>query len=434
MVVDSVGFGKLFKGERISEVGSSTRHQWYFVKEGFPTAFVERVLEREDLGDGDIIVDPFCGGGTTAVVGCGRGHKVFGAEVNPFLHLVSNAKVTALDGSLFREQMLRIVKEAERSAPSPLEGFSTFSEGNRWNRWLFPTAVLRSFEAARQAIHDTPGGHRDVLLLALIGAAMDCCNATRDGKCLRYKREWMGREATAADFRSSFSRRCDVIAKDLDGSANNYGLARIVEGDVRSTITTAFPSDFRLCITSPPYLNSFDYTDVYRPELFLGSFVSNMAELRDLRLRTIRSHVQADWARPVEDDFGTLYSSTISEIQAAREFLWDKRIPLMIQAYFEDMRLVLSSLRVRGRDDSALYLVVSTSAYAGIEVPVDLILAEIGQRVGWSLREIVVLRNLRSSSQHVRRAESGRPPCALRESLVTFGADHQFASFTKLGN
>ena len=29
---------------------------------------------------------------------------------------------------------------------------------------------------------------------------------------------------------------------------------------------------FKLCVTSPPYLNSFDYTDVYRPELFQTIF------------------------------------------------------------------------------------------------------------------------------------------------------------------
>lgn len=62
----------------------------------------------------------------------------------------------------------------------------------------------------------------------------------------------------------------------------------------------------------------------------------------------------------------------------------------MVQAYFEDMEVILRGLRRRAAANASLWLVVSTSAYAGVEVPVDLILAEIGQRSGWFLREVGV--------------------------------------------
>ena len=74
-----------------------------------------------------------------------------------------------------------MLKASEKPAPSPLEGESTFSEGNRWNRWLFPRPVLRSFEAGRRALHTLPNSHRDLLHLALPGAAMDCCNGRGTG-------------------------------------------------------------------------------------------------------------------------------------------------------------------------------------------------------------------------------------------------------------
>jgi hypothetical protein len=62
---------------------------------------------------------------------------------------------------------------------------------------------------------------------------------------------------------------------------------------------------------------------------------------------------------------------------------------------------------------------VSTSAYAGIEVPVDLILAEIATRNGWGLREIGVLRYLRSAGQHWHRVDvHGAQGPRLRESVV----------------
>ncbi len=74
-------------------------------------------------------------------------------------------------------------------------------------------------------------------------------------------------------------------------------------------------------------------------------------------------------------------------------------------------------------DNASVWMVVSTSAYGGVQVPVDLILAEIGERAGWALREVGVLRHLRSSSQHVKHVDDlDRKSVPLRESVVILDA------------
>ncbi len=170
-------------------------------------------------------------------------------------------------------------------------------------------------------------------------------------------------------------------------------------------------------------LNSFDYSDVYRPELFLGGFVDSNRVLMGLRLKTVRSHVQASWDRPTKDEFGNLYANCITKLRQSADAFWDPRIPLVVQAYFEDMETVLRGLRLRAKRKASTWLVVSTSAYAGIEVPVDLILAELGQRTGWYLREVGVLRHLRSSSQHVQHVQDkDLRSVPLRESVIILDA------------
>ena len=96
---------------------------------------------------------------------------------------------------------------------------------------------------------------------------------------------------------------------------------------------------------------------------------------------------------------------------------------MMVHAYFEDMRLILSELRRIAKKDAQLWLVVATSAYAGIEVPVDRIIADIGEGVGWALSEIGVLRELRSSGQHWNRTNRPNGRSCLRESVVIFRAE-----------
>jgi hypothetical protein len=156
-------------------------------------------------------------------------------------------------------------------------------------------------------------------------------------------------------------------------------------------------------------------TDIYRPELFLGKFVTSRQELYDLRLHTVRSHVQAKWSLPTLNDFGFLYNETISQIKENQENLMHKYIPVMIQAYFEDMFNLLKLLRSKAKKNASLWIVVSNSAYAGIEVPVDLILGDIGSKAGWYLREIGVLRFLKK-----RKTKYSSNITQLRESVIIF--------------
>jgi hypothetical protein len=396
------------------------RHRWYHVKEGFSPALVEHAIDAEGIAPGELLLDPFSGSGTSALAGVGRALRVEGFEVNPFLWSVSTAKVSSPRAKDLRAAASRVLRATQHPLESPLEGYSTFTTGNPWNRWLFPLSVIRAFEAGRQKALGESRGARSLLKLALIGAAMDCCNATRDGKCLRYRSGWARRQLKPESFRDRFEERIEQIAIDTETTPLSSHLAHIIKGDARKLVMRS-GRKFRLCVTSPPYLNSFDYSDVYRPELFLGGFVTTTDQLMKVRLKTLRSHVQANWKAPTKDQFGTLYQECMRELKEQERDLWSARLPFMVQAYFEDMETVLRGLRTRAAKVASLWLVVSTSAYAGVEVPVDLILAEIGQRAGWFLREIGVLRYLRSASQHVRHVEDvAKKSVPLRESLVIF--------------
>jgi hypothetical protein len=360
------------------------------------------------------VVDPFSGSGTVALETAFAGARAVAIEVNPFLAFVGRAKLSTASVS----DVIRVAARAYDAAAvgrreSPLIGFSTFSRDGS-EKWLFNEDVLQTFESGWRAVT----GHSEaarVTRLALLRAAMNCCNAVRDGKCLRYRKRWREAAHSRASFLHVFERQVRDCCDDL-AMAATPGSARIVRGDARKSVRRL--PNFDLCVTSPPYLNSFDYTDVYRPELFLGRFVDDMSALRNLRKRTLRSHVQTSWPMPSETEFGPLYEEVIREL--GKKDLWSPKIPRMVQAYFEDMKVILSDLRRRAKETASVWLVVSTSAYAGVEIPVDLIIAHIGEIVGWRLREVGVLRRLRSSGQHWSKSAVALPP--LRESIVIWDA------------
>ena len=415
------------------DAGLLPRHRWYFFKEAFSPEVVRHAITSTGCGPGALIVDPFSGSGTTALEAVSNGFFARGSEVNPFLAFVARTKLTNPSPRALEASAGDIGRGARLGRKSRLEGFSTFTRTASSDKWLFNQAVIRAFAGAWQQAAAVPTQSRSAVRLALLGAVMDTCNATRDGKCLRYRPDWKQRSFGVADFCDAFEKRIGGIAEDVVTAPISPGLGTIRLGDSRFG-GAAGGKRFNLCVMSPPYLNSFDYTDVYRPELFLGDFVADMNDLRRLRLSSVRSHVQIKWSDPVTDQFGSHFDLAYKEITARAKKLWNRRIPAMLKAYFEDMGRVLRSLRREAQESASLWIVVSTSAYAGVEVPVDLILADVACQAGWSLNEVRTLRHLRrlpvqqwdelvqAAQKKIHSNERTHDGPHLRESLVVLDA------------
>lgn len=389
------------------------RHRWYYYKEGFSPNLVEKAIEFSGIKKNDVILDPFNGSGTTTLTSALNGYKSIGIEVNPFTSFLSKSKINNVDLAGFNKRKQLILKAANNGKQSPLKGFSTFSQTTDIDKWLFNDGVLDSFTGGWTACERiTSPDLKEILQLALIVSAMQNCNATRDGKCLRYRDSWQNNEYNRETFLQSLETNLSLMIEDIEQFPVSEQ-PMILKGDARAILSSSNVEKFKLCITSPPYLNTFDYTDIYRPELFLGQFIKNKQELYDLRLRTIRSHIQAKWENPSITDFGELYNNSMKHILEHEKELMHKRIPLMIQAYFEDMLNILKRLRSKARKNAQLWMVVSNSAYADKEIPVDLIIAEMASLANWKLREIGVLRDIKR-----RKTKHSPNVNTLRESVI----------------
>lgn len=392
------------------------RHDWYKYKESFSQEIVTRAINESELSRSDVVIDPFNGSGTVTLAASINGIHSTGIEVNPFAAFLASTKHLNPNINDFRRLKEITYRGITRGADSPLLRFSTFSEKGKKSKWLFNSEILNSFEGGWDSLQISNNSSKNIIQLALIGAAMDNSNAVRDGKCLKYKRNWIDLKYGKEDFLNSFAKRLDRIEDNLEFS-NLKSKTSIITGDARTELSNLKSKPFKLCITSPPYLNSFDYTDLYRPELFLGKFINSNEELKVLRTKTLRSHVEIKIQKPVSDDFGLLYKEVIKKINDKKNLLWDKQIPLMIQAYFEDMFNVFSLLRKNADTNSSLWVVVSNSAYADTEIPVDLIFADIGSKAGWYLKEIEVLKFLK------KRTTKYSPNITnLRESIIKFNS------------
>jgi DNA modification methylase len=390
------------------------RHRWYYYKEGFSPNLVKEVIEQSGVAKNDLIIDPFNGSGTTTLTASLLGFNSIGIEVNPFTAFLSDTKTKNTNIYQLRSFENKLIKAIKKGKNSPLLGYSTFTEKDGDEKWLFNSSILNAFEGGWDFTNSISGyNNRRLIRLALISAAMKNCNATKDGKCLRYRESWKTYNYSQDSFIESLLLILSIIGTDIKENPILVK-SKILEGDCRNILKKHDElSNFNLCLTSPPYLNTFDYTDIYRPELFLGKFIESPKELYKLRFKTVRSHIQVRWETPTHSDFGLLYQQTMKYILENKVDLMHKQIPLMIQAYFEDILNILKLLKLRAAKNAQIWFIVSNSAYAGLEVPVDLIIGEIATKAGWYLKEIGVLR-------YVKKRKTRHSPdiTELRESVV----------------
>ena len=113
-----------------------------------------------------------------------------------------------------------------------------------------------------------------------------------------------------------------------------------------------------LAVFSPPYPNSFDYTDVYNIELWALGYLKSSKDNRDLREKTLRSHVQIFRDLSSHIDGSVTLVETLNELELIRTDLWNRHIPDMVAAYFQDMTDILSNIKEGLTQRGRIYTVV----------------------------------------------------------------------------
>ena len=395
------------------ESNQLARHRWYYYKEGFSPNLVKTAIDTYNIKSDGWILDPFNGSGTATLTAAENNISSVGIEVNPFTSFVAktknlNTKLKSLH-ELFHKTYDKIVIGKEYPE---LENYSTFTESKSKNKWLFNLDILRAFYGGYSFLENMKTNSAELLKLALLNSVMTVANARKDGKCLKYKHNWQDVKFSKDDFIREFIKNFIQIEQDITES-KIINQPEIFNADTRTVLKNC-DNKFDLIITSPPYLNTFDYTDIYRPELFLGKFILSPKALYQLRLATIRSHIQAKWEIPETKTIDNILLKDIFDrLKDRKELLMHPRIPYMILAYFEDMKDVFLRLSFVSNKNAHLWMVVSNSAYANEEIPVDLILADIATKNGWKLTEIGVLREIRK-----RKTKHSPDIDFLRESVI----------------
>jgi len=390
---------------------------WRPFKEAFAPEIVKRAVE-ETKGEIGHILDPFGGSGTSALTCKFLGINATTIEVNPFLADLIKAKLTEYDLSTLISSYGTIMGKSIKKSKNSSSFFSnlppTFVEPGVKGRYLFSKSAAHQIWSLLCAIKSLDCEHaRRLFSIILATSAVEKSNIVVAGKGRRYRKNWQTKISDDNAILNDFSQRALSAIEDIGQFSNiSSSSSNVIHGDVRKSLHR-IDDPVDICVFSPPYPNSFDYTDVYNVELWLLGHLTNSKENQALRRETLRSHVSIKRDMGYQKLKSRTLSRTLKALDAERPNLWHRNIPDMVGAYFHDMYDVFDGLQPIMRKGGRIYCVVGDSKYASIPVPVAKILTQITRPTSFELVHSEKFRSMKCSPQQGGKNE-------LPETLLVF--------------
>lgn len=389
---------------------------WRNFKEAFAPELIAQAFEETSVALGRHIrssIDPFGGSGTTALSSQFLNVRPTTVEVNPYLADLIEAKLASYEVDKLIEDYARVLETYSDFTDDCFPGAAnTFVAPGRNGRYIFSLSVAGRLAGLRHAILGLANpAHRRLFRVLLSSISIDVSNVVVSGKGRRYRRGWENRNVTPDQvlglFDDAFIRAVYDIRRYKNRGCLDYTLIR---GDARKL--TPSDGDFDVAIFSPPYPNSFDYTDVYNVELWVGGYLDSKLSNANLRNQTLRSHVQIKRSFDTSIMASATLDRVLTELEQIRSKLWNQSIPDMVKAYFGDMYTIMGKISQALTCGGRAYIVVGDSRYHGVQIPVAEILIQLARTLGFEKIADEPFRSMRASPQQGGREE-------LVESLIT---------------
>ena len=248
-----------------------TVHRWFNFVAGFAPEFVAQHCPRST---GSLILDPFAGCGTTLVVAQALGHRAVGFEPHPFFARIARAKVGGYPTRL-RLELIEAILLQGLQAPRPISSLPRPAE--TFLRKLFEECTIEQLLGAREALKEA-GLDGDDMGFLILSRVLDMCSTSKiDGI---YKAPTSRKNAAIPD--AAIHYVIEEVRFDLSGLVQAQrpgpGVLHSTSSENMEQVETG---SVDAVITSPPYLNNFDFAEMTRMHLYFWGICGSWQEITE---------------------------------------------------------------------------------------------------------------------------------------------------------
>jgi hypothetical protein len=272
---------------------SETTHAWHPYPAKFPPEAIRGFLESYTK-PGDRVLDPFCGSGTTLVECRLIGRNAIGIELNPVGVLISRAKAESYTPGdvLALRSIVGELRAAEVDTLGWVDAHYSLAfvpDSPNRDHWFQPS-VQRELSAVKSVVTERALEYprlSPLLFTALSRIIVPVSNQDGEtrytaidksiphGGVVRLYIKTLKTYLATLECQSSFDPSDVTI--------------RVIEGDAIEEVYKLEPRSIDFAITSPPYINSFDYYLYHKQRIYWLE-----GDPRNVRAREIGLHHRVD--------------------------------------------------------------------------------------------------------------------------------------------
>ncbi len=374
-------------------------HDWYRFVLSYPPHLVREYIAKFAVPSGQMVLDPFCGTGTTLIEAKILGINSIGIEANPMAHFASSVKTNwKINPDGLREHAGCVAEQAENSLVKtsvlrtlPYEQHALLLKDSISPRPLHKALVL--LETLRNQSGSTYMNH-ELLAFAKALIASSNLHFGPEVGVTKQKKE----DAPLIEY---WMQEILNMSEDLRSANVNKAFSKVICADARQMDSILTERSIDAVFTSPPYPNEKDYSRTTRLESVILGFVQDRAGLKTLKKNLLRSNTRNVY-KGDDDERWVEHNASVQTLAAQIE---QRRIDLgktsgferlygkVTKLYFGGMARHLAELKDFLKPGAYLgYVVGDQASYFQVMIRTGQILAEIAESLGYKVMDIVLFR------------------------------------------
>lgn len=359
--------------------GGSTRKDTSYATHGYhkyPAKFIPQLARKcilENSNEGDLIMDTFCGCGTTIVESLIYGRKGIGIDINPVAVMISKAKTTPINPEKLEEAKEKLFNLIDNKKELKDKEFN-----ERIIYW-FPTkevrlnllSILESIKSLKE---------EDLKNFFLCGFSQILKNCSI----------WLAKSnKPTRDFNKKQQDPIRLfklqINRMMKGNLELYNLTRgkfIKENNIFFSDARKIPTEnnsVKMIVTSPPYITSYEYADLHQLTALWLEYTKSLLDFRKGFIGSV--HKEDIDHNGIKSQ---LAIKTIEDLhkKSKKEALGTKNYFLEMQECFQEMHRIL-------KPNGRACIVIGNTKIKGVDILNAEIFVEIMNNLGFKTYKII---------------------------------------------
>ena len=393
----------------------NTRYGWLRLTPAYSVHLVSHVLDAHHEAE-PVVLDPFCGTGTTALVCAEKGIESATTDINPFLIWLTQAKTRVYseeDIANFNKCALE-VGEAILASDYPVSWLPPLHQIERWWNEHTLTALSRAISVINVSATNENRFVDDLLKVAFCRVMIEQSNASFAHQSMSFRNSG---DAPILSLHTAEKRVADGWMAAV--SAISHSACSLVSNGTHTllcdarNLTKRFPDErFSCVITSPPYPNRMSYIRELRPYMYWLGYLETGRDAGELDWKAIGG----TWGCATSN-VGKWVPETTSQVTHKGFYGILDRIaetsPLLsryVHKYFYDMMFHTQELYQVVRSGGRIHYIVGNSKFYDVMLPVEEIFASLFRTAGFEGVEVSTLRKRTSKKELFEYMVSAHKP------------------------